>query len=502
MPSPSEQLRLVLGVKLKTLRQERGLTLDAAARRAGVSISYLSEIEKGKKYPKPEKLVVLAAALGVSYDDLVSLRVEEPLEQLRSVITSPFLRAFPFDLFGVGRQDVVALMAGVPERAGAMIRAFLEVGRTYDARVEHFLFAALRAYQQMHGNHFPELEAAADDFRRTRGWDARAVPVAHVLRHLLEADHGYRVETRTLRAHPVLGDLRSVYVAGARPTLYVNGALRDEQLGFLYARELGFLTLRPEERPATSSWLQVTSFEQVLANFRASYFAGALLLPSAALDADLRSLFAQPGWNARAFVRALARYRATTEMLFYRLTERLPAAFGLSEVFFLRFHRHAGEDHYRLTKALNMSRVPVPHGVDPGEHYCRRWAAMAALRELAAEDPADGGPVVAAQRAYFVGERAEFFTLAAARALALQPGAHTAVMLGVLVDRAARRVVRFLEDPALPRVEVNLTCERCGIPDCAVRAAAPTALHTAEALAQREEALAALVAQTRGGPEN
>ncbi|HLA64621.1 MAG TPA: helix-turn-helix domain-containing protein, partial [Rhodothermales bacterium] len=359
MASPSEQIRLVLAMKLKQLRQERGLALQALAERAGMSISYLSEIEKGKKYPKPEKLVDLAAALEVPYDDLVSLKVEEPLEAMREAITSPFLRAFPFELFGVGRQDVVGLMSGVPERAGAMIRAFLEVGRTYDVRVEHFLFAALRAWQQMHGNHFPDLEAAADGFRRAKGWDARAVPVAHVLRYILESDHGYRVDTKTLRGHAVLGDLRSVFVPGRRPTLYVNGALHEEQLGFLYARELGFVALGITDRPTTSSWMKVTSFEQVLGNFQASYFAGALLIPAVAFDADLRVLFDLQQWDARAFLRALGHYRATTEMVFYRLTQRLPAAFGLSEVFFLRFHRPPGEDRYRLTKALNMSRVPV-----------------------------------------------------------------------------------------------------------------------------------------------
>ena len=230
-------------------------------------------------------------------------------------------------------------------------------------------------------------------------------------------------------------------------------------------------------------------FEQVLANFRASYFAGALLIPAVSLDADLRSLFARPAWDTGAFLRALGHYRATTEMLFYRLTERLPAAFGLSELFFLRFHAPGLEDRFELTKAFNMSHVPVPHGVDPGEHYCRRWAAMEAVRALRDGAPA---PAVAVARAHFVNDGAEFFTLAAARPLALQAG-ESAVMLGVRADRQARRVVRFLNDPALPRIEVNLTCERCGIADCAVRAALPTVLHEERAMEERERALEELV---------
>jgi len=52
-----EHLRFVLGLKLKSLRQEQGAPLKLVAARSGLSISYLSEIEKGKKYPTPEKLI-------------------------------------------------------------------------------------------------------------------------------------------------------------------------------------------------------------------------------------------------------------------------------------------------------------------------------------------------------------------------------------------------------------------------------------------------------------
>src|SRR5690606_239363 len=148
--------------------------------------------------------------------------------------------------------------------------------------------------------------------------------------------HGYRIDTETLPAHDLLHGFRSVSVPGEPPTLLVNGALRDEQQAFLYARELGFLTLQPDERPGTGSWLKVETFEHVLANFEASYFAGAVLLPAVAFDADVAAFFARPAWDEGAFRDAMARYRATPEMFFYRLTQRLPAAFGLKEIFFMR----------------------------------------------------------------------------------------------------------------------------------------------------------------------
>ncbi len=54
-PSPpldSEHLRYVLGLKLRSLRQEKGKPLKAIAARSGLSVSYLSEIEKGKEVPE------------------------------------------------------------------------------------------------------------------------------------------------------------------------------------------------------------------------------------------------------------------------------------------------------------------------------------------------------------------------------------------------------------------------------------------------------------------
>ena len=57
-----------LGKKLRFLRKERELTLDALAKLAGTSKSYLWELEnKVSKRPSAEKLISLADALNVSH---------------------------------------------------------------------------------------------------------------------------------------------------------------------------------------------------------------------------------------------------------------------------------------------------------------------------------------------------------------------------------------------------------------------------------------------------
>ena len=178
-PSPpldSEHLRYVLGLKLRSLRKEKGKPLKAIAARSGMSVSYLSEIEKGKKYPKPGKLIDLARALDVPFDSLVSLQVDEELNPVKAVFSSSLLREFPFDLFGIQPEDLFDLVTQDPAKAGALLRTFLEVGRLYDVHAEHFLLAALRSYQQMHANYFEDLEEAAASYRRARGWSGRKPP--------------------------------------------------------------------------------------------------------------------------------------------------------------------------------------------------------------------------------------------------------------------------------------------------------------------------------------
>ncbi len=497
MSTTAENLRFILGLKLRGRRQEMGLTLRQLAGRTGLSISYLSEIETGRKYPKPDKLLLLADALELSFDDLVSLRVNEDLVPLKEALSSSLLQEFPFELFGIEPEGLFALLADDPGKVGALIRAFLEIGRAYDVQVEQFLLAALRSYQQLHANYFADLEDEAAAFRRSRSWRQSGPLAPSVLARTLTEEWGYEVELKTLTDHPRLGGLRSVFVDGARPRLLVNGRLLPRQKAFVLAREIGYRQLGLGARAVTSSWLEADSFEQLLNNFKASYFAGALLIEADGLSRDLERLFAAPRWQERAWRGLLRRHGATPEMLFYRLTELVPQRFGLREIFFLRLTRTAGGDPVRLTKVFNMSRVPVPRGISLGEHYCRRWPAFGLLGRLMA---AGGGgdpekPLLSVQRSLFLDQQAEFFVMSMARPLVLSTGSHSCVSVGFLLDDDFRRRVRFWDDPEIPRVEVNLTCERCHLAaaECTDRAAEPVLCRRRDERRGKRRALAELL---------
>jgi transcriptional regulator with XRE-family HTH domain len=81
-----DDLQAAVGVVIRRERRERGLTLKDFATRAIISVVYLGEIERGKKYPSPVTLERLAEALDLSTSDLleriaIELRgVEQPME--------------------------------------------------------------------------------------------------------------------------------------------------------------------------------------------------------------------------------------------------------------------------------------------------------------------------------------------------------------------------------------------------------------------------------------
>lgn len=64
-------LREVYGTLIRRLRGRQGRTLSDVATRAGVSVAYLSEIERGLKEPSSEVLEAVCTALGSSITGLV-----------------------------------------------------------------------------------------------------------------------------------------------------------------------------------------------------------------------------------------------------------------------------------------------------------------------------------------------------------------------------------------------------------------------------------------------
>lgn len=469
MTAKTANEKIIFGLKVKQLRQELGLSFSDLSKTSGMSLSYLNEIEKGKKFPKQDKVNNLARALGTTSGKLTDGELGRHLAPVTQLLKSNFLNELPLELFGIELNKVAEMVAQAPTRVGAFISTLLELSRSYALREENFYFAALRSYLELHDNYFPELEKEVDNFTSRHALPGYRPLAPRTLASLLEANYGYTIIPDGLDAHPDLKMLRAVYQPKTRKLL-MNGELTPVQRGFQFGKELAFNYLRLAERANTSSLLRSRVFEEVLNHSKATYFSVALHIPLQPFIKNVREFFALPTWDPKAFLGLMQRYNATPEMFYHRLTNVLPTFFGLREMFFLRFLHDPRQDEFAIDKELHLHHRHHPHENGLFEHYCRRWVSISLLREMTA----DGGDIqIDVQRSHYHDTEDEYLCITLARSNYPKVGNNVSVTLGFMVNDKLKETVAWLDDPAITRREVNTTCERCPIENCAERAAEP-----------------------------
>jgi len=477
MTTDREKVRLIFGLKLKQLRNDLGLSTYELANRTGLSPSYVNEIEKGKKYPKSEKVFALAKALDTTYDTLVSLKVSKQLEPVVELLNSDIMSELPFDLFGIEPGYFLEVMASAPSKLSAFVSTLIEIGRNYDLKVEQFYFSALRTYQAMHDNYFEEIELEADAYLTDHPLPETPADCPAWLANILTTDYQCEIELYDTATRPELSMLRSVYLP-EKNRLLLNSQLSNEQRAFTLAREVGYRRLKITIRPLESSVLEARTFDEVLNNFRASYFARAILIPRQRLLNELIELLAQLTWDNNRLLLMMEPFAVTPEMFLLRTTNLLTSHFGLKELFFLRFNQQAETQRFQLTKELHLSKLHTPHGTARDEHYCRRQVSVTILnelRQLRQEGGWDGKPICRAQRITFSTSGNAYFVFSIAKSSPPTQD-NSSINIGFPLTDQLREVLQFLNDPGIPDTLVGETCERCPITDCTVRAAEPVVL--------------------------
>ena len=484
MSLPTDHIRLLFGLKLRQLRIDRGISVSELAQKAGLSVSYITEIEKGRKYPKADKIAGLANAMQVDYDTLVSLKLSKKLEPISDLLKSKFLTEIPLELFGIDPADLLELLAEAPAKVSAMIRTFMDIALSYNMSVERLYMTMLRSYQELHDNHFEEIEAEADRFLNEFAASGAEVSEA-LLINLLKTRFSVHIQPFSPSTVPELALLRSVYRPGAGTSsthvLHLNESLSVEQRMFILSREVGFQYLGLKNRPFTYSYVEADSFEQILNNYKASYFAGAILIRRDRLVGRIEELFSRNTWSNEAFLQLIADFRSTPERFFYRLSNVLPKFFGIDQLFFYRFNHTAGQTNFDLTKEMHLSRTQGPRGIADG-HFCRRWVALTILQELSILQAKEfDGALCRGQLSTYADSGQSYLIISVAHPYQprLQPNAarqNMSVSMCFAVNDTLRSKVKFLSDAVIPHRIVNEACERCGIFDCRERVAAPTVL--------------------------
>lgn len=474
MLSNTEITKMIFGFKVKYLRQHLDLTYQQLAKKSGMSLSYIHEVEKGKKYPKPAKIHLLADALGTDYDHLVSTQADKKIQPIIDLLTSDFLQIFPLKMFGIDTYKLFELFSNAPDKVNAFISTLFNVSRQYQMKSESFYKTALRSYQDMYDNYFPELEKDVKVFKETYGVEIKSKYKEKELKNILLNEFGVKVDKEKLKGNKDLKKIRS-YFSEKDKTLFINEGLKESQINFLLAREIGFHYLDLEDRPFVTRILEVESFEKLLNNFKASYFSAAFLMDEKLIVKDVLSFSQLPEWNGDRFIGFLDDYNVTPEMLLQRLTNILPRHFGLNELFFLRLTGKNNLKQFGITKEIHLSRLHNPYANENNEHYCRKWVSLNIIKKLRTQKSLGQKDTVIAdlQISDYWESPNEYLCLSFAKADDDDSSDGVSVTLGLHINDELRKMIRFLGDPNLPKRIVNTTCERCSVPDCENRAAPP-----------------------------
>ena len=287
--------KVFAGVRVRRLREERGLTQLALAQALGLSPSYLNQIEKNLRPLTVQVLLKINAIFGVDVQLFSEGDEARMIADLREVFVDPVngetvsiseIREIASNMPALGRA-VVALhrrYRHVLERTDAMAGE-LGLGSGGMATSRTLMpYEQVRDFFYAHHNHFAELDEAAEHLFDTAGL-RRGDTAGGLARHL-EQRHGVRVAIMPADAD---GPQRR-FDPGER-LLHLSGRLDAGQRAFQMATQIGLIELDGIiERLAAEAAAGSQETHALARIGLANHFAGALIMPYraflAAAEAD------------------------------------------------------------------------------------------------------------------------------------------------------------------------------------------------------------------------
>jgi predicted transcriptional regulator len=472
-----EYVRLIFGLKLKQIRTDKKLSLFGLSKLSGLSKSYLNEIEKGKKYPKTDKIVIFSEKLEVPYDHLVSLKLDKNLAPIGEILQSKILKEIPLELFGIKENTLIDIVANAPAKVNAFISTVIKISQNYNLTRESFFLASLRSYQEAHSNYFENIENDAERFAKLYHIDLSKRITSKDLEDILIEEFNYTINDDELSKHDNLDELRTIFIP-KKKILLIDKNISEAQKTFIYAKELAYNFLNLKDRLFTFPWIKFENFDQVLNNFIASYFAGALIIPRKILTEKLTNFFSLETWRPLKLHQIINHFNCSQETFYQRLTNILPKYFNIKNLFFLRFTHKENSPVYRLSKELHITQQQAPHANRNNEHYCRRWVSLETIKDLekTSKDRARFGVQISS----YENQKNEYLVLSSATADPFKKEINRSVSLGMLLSPQLKKKIQFLEEGTFTKKVVGVTCETCSVKNCKERVAEPSKLKKRE----------------------
>ncbi|GAB3488828.1 DUF3612 domain-containing protein [Marinomonas epiphytica] len=283
-----------LGTKIRNLRKSNRLTMEDLSARCiklapdyAPSVSYLSMIERGKRVPSEEVLEVIAEVFQKEVawflDDIPEQQAITPNKGASGGINGMALE--PNFLFS---NEI--LQIAIPE--------ILSQTGTSGRQFAHLL---IRAHQEHHQNHFPDLERAAEEIGQKR------LPLSLEELFAITKQHGIQIKwfsrtPKTVRESMQLEPHHVVTSFFEPPhTIYINKIMENQPIRLKYnlAVHIGHCVLHDKDgmrnvlvtgrdeitplqersQPIQGSGMDAQDILKAWRDFECSFFAGALLCP-------------------------------------------------------------------------------------------------------------------------------------------------------------------------------------------------------------------------------
>lgn len=287
--------KIFMGVRLRSLRQERGMTQVALAQALGLSPSYLNQLEQDQRPFTVPVLLKVHRVLGVDIQQFSEDEEARRMAQLQDALASmpdmppvpqPELRELAAKLPQLSQvllamhqrhQEDQQRLEALSDRLNDRHDMALPGNRQWaDLPLRQMPFEAVRDFVFAHRNYFDSLdraaEAMAQQARQHGGtltdWliqHLRSQHGVHVLRVETDAQ-GHTAPNRHFDAHS--------------RTLYLSSHLQAGQQAFQLGTQLALLELAPQldQLLANTTW-QDEATRRLARIGLANYAAGALILP-------------------------------------------------------------------------------------------------------------------------------------------------------------------------------------------------------------------------------
>ncbi|MDY6811648.1 MAG: short-chain fatty acyl-CoA regulator family protein [Actinomycetota bacterium] len=278
--------KMYVGARLRRLRDERGLSQAALARRIDLSTSYVNQLENDQRPITVPVLLGLTREFDLDVDYFASEGDARLVADLADV-----LAAQP-DTPEASRAEIAELASRMPTVANTLVSMHRRLTaaegelETYRAHASGdpsrpstpMPFEEVRDFFYDRRNHIDALDRAAETIFLDNGMSIGGMDLQ--LGELLARDHGIRVEITHDTDRHTRARIPKRRFDSADQVVYLAGRLTAGQRAFQLATQLALLTQAHEIDEIIAEAEDLTPQSRPVARIGlANYFAGALLLP-------------------------------------------------------------------------------------------------------------------------------------------------------------------------------------------------------------------------------